>query len=111
MGTQVFQVFNQLHQATTTLIKMKFFMVIASALLAIALAAPAPDAEAEAEAEAKSVNSKHFFGGYGYNGYPLLGAGYHYPSYSGPSYGHYQGYNGYRPCYGYACILRNKNKN
>merc|ERR1712228_415851 len=118
-----FQVFNQLHQATTTtLIKMKFFMVIASALLAIALAAPAPEAEAEAEAEAKSVNSKHFFGGYGYNGYPLLGAGYHYPSYSGynyghypsytyPSYGHYQGYNGYRPCYGYACILRNKNKN
>merc|ERR1711971_1437158 len=86
------------------------------------LAAPAPEAEAEAEAEAKSVNSKHFFGGYGYNGYPLLGAGYHYPSYSGysyghypsytyPSYGHYQGYNGYRPCYGYACILRNKNKN
>ena len=37
-------------------IKMKFFMVIASALLAIALAAPAPEAEAEAEAEAKSVN-------------------------------------------------------
>ena len=35
---------------------MKFFMVIASALLAIALAAPAPEAEAEAEAEAKSVN-------------------------------------------------------
>merc|ERR1711953_756983 len=106
----------------TTQARMKFFIAIVSALLAIALAAPAPEAEAEADAEAKNVNSKHFFGGYGYNGYSLLGAGYHYPSYGHypsytyPSYGHYQGgyyggYNGYRPCYGYACILRNKNKN
>ena len=71
--------------------------------------------------------TKHF-GGYGYGGYPLLGAGYHYPSHGSyghypsygsyvtyPSYGSYGSYGhyygGYRPCYGYACILRNKNKN
>merc|ERR1711976_966217 len=95
---------------------MKVFIAIISALLAVAAAAPSEEASGP-QADA-GVQSKHF-GGYGYNGYPLLGAGYHYPSYSGyhyghypaytyPSYGHYQGYNGYRPCYGYACILRNK---
>merc|ERR1712241_773826 len=95
-------------------ITMKLTLAVLASVLAIAMAAPA----AEAEPEPKNVGTKHF-GGYGYGGYPLLGAGYHYPSHGSyghfPSYGSYGSYGhysgGYRPCYGYACILRNKNKN
>merc|ERR1712227_877468 len=86
--------------------KMKFIIALAQ------------DQASGPQADAESTNTKHFFG-YGYGGYPLLGAGYHYPSYvyNGyrpthyPSYGYgsaYYGYGGYRPCHGYGCILRNK---
>ena len=39
---------------------MKFFIVLASALLAVALAAPAPEAEADAEAKSVNVRSEKY---------------------------------------------------
>merc|ERR1711944_282601 len=94
---------------------MKFIIAIIAAVVAMAMA---QDQASGPQADADATNNKHFFG-YGYGGYPLLGAGYHYPSYvyNGyrpthyPSYGYgsaYYGYGGYRPCHGYGCILRNK---
>merc|ERR1712113_36963 len=97
--------------------KMRFIIAVIAVVVAMAHV-DAQDQASGPQADAEATNTKHFFG-YGYGGYPLLGAGYHYPSYvyNGyrpthyPSYGYgsaYYGYGGYRPCHGYGCILRNK---
>merc|ERR1711982_193284 len=91
--------------------------IIASTMAQNQEGGPQPDAEA---------GTRHF-GGYGYNGYPLLGAGYNYPNYGygynynyghhGYGYGGYRphgyGYGGYRPHghYGYGSFFRNKKTN
>ena len=65
------------------------------------------------------LQTKHF--GFGYNGYPLLGSGYHqhYPSYY-PAHSHYPAYyyggyyNPYQPSLypaGFPPVLRNNKKN
>merc|ERR1719245_1823224 len=89
-------------KTTKTKPKMKFIIAIIAAVVAMAMG---QDQASGPQADADATNNKHFIG-YGYGGYPLLGAGYHYPYYG---YGSaYYGYGGYRPCHGYGCILRNK---
>ena len=104
------------------------FLIVALCLLAAALAQNQQDQQKGIKVGliskvvfSKNLSqTKHF--GFGYNGYPLFGAGYHYPShypsqYPGNYYGGYGGYGGYYNPYqpslypgGYPPVLRN-NKN
>merc|ERR1711953_551907 len=92
-------------------ITMKF-VIIALCLVAVGLA--------QTQQTKDGIKTKHFGLGYnGYNGYPVYGAGYHYPSYY-PAHSHYPGhyyggyYNPYQPSLypaGFPPVLRNNKKN
>merc|ERR1712061_685497 len=86
------------------------FIIIAICLIAATLG--------QTQQVKDGVKTKHF--GFGYNGYPLFGSGYHYPSHYPshyPAHSHYPAYyyyNPYQPSLypaGFPSVLRNTKKN